>query len=85
MIEVQYEDGQAVFIAQADQNAGQVVPLPAPDSGQIIVPLSPPGTPGKDRLKAHFTVDDQRQLRLTVTDLLTKKILLHNTVAARLR
>jgi HEAT repeat protein len=43
------------------------------------------GNPGEDRLKASFVVDDQRRLRLTVTDLKTRKTLLKDVVIAHLQ
>jgi molecular chaperone DnaK (HSP70) len=46
--------------------------------------LEPPGKPGGDRLKVQFWVDENRYLRLTVTDLLTEQILLNNQQVAQL-
>jgi molecular chaperone DnaK (HSP70) len=86
MVEVKYENGQAVFVAQADstaQDSQQIVPLN--EGTDAIARLKPAGTPGKDRLKAAFTVDDRRQLRITVNDLKTGKHLLQNAVVATLR
>ncbi len=82
-VEVKYEGGQAVFIAQAGANAQKIVPLNAAEP--IIVNLDPPGQPGQERLRADFRVDAMRQLRLTVTDLKTRKILLSDALAANLR
>ncbi len=82
-VEVKYEGGQAVFIAQAGANAQKIVPLNAAEP--IIVNLDPPGQPGQERLRADFRVDAMRQLRLTVTDLKTRKILLADALAANLR
>lgn len=80
---VKYEGGQAVFIAQAGENAPKIVPLNA--AQPITVNFDPPGQPGRERLRADFRVDAMRQLRLTVTDLKTHKILLTNALAANLR
>jgi len=49
-----------------------------------IARLDPPGKPGGDRLKVQLWVDENRYLRLTVTDLLTDKILLNNQQVAQL-
>ncbi len=73
-VEVQYEGGHAVFVAQAGANARQIVPLNAGEP--LTVVLSPPGEPGKERLRAEFHLDTARHLRLTVTDLKTRKKLL---------
>lgn len=82
-VEVKYEGGQAVFIAQAGANAQKIVPLNAAEP--ITVSLDPPGQPGQERLRADFRVDAMRQLRLTVTDLKTRKTLLTDAPAANLR
>lgn len=85
MIEVQYEDGQAVFVAQANEGDQQIIPLNAGRSAEVLAVLNPPGVPDEDRLKAEFSIDDRRQLRLKVTDLETGKILLNDVVMAALR
>ncbi len=85
MVEVQYENEQAVFVAQAGQNVHQVVPLNEMDAGQTLANLVPPGSPGQDRLLAQFTLDAQRRLRLTVQDLQTEQIVLCDVEVARLR
>lgn len=82
-VEVKYEGGQAVFVASAGENAQKIVPLNAGDP--LTVRLDPPGQPGVERLRAEFRVDAQRQLRLSVTDLKTRKKLLVDAVAANLR
>jgi molecular chaperone DnaK (HSP70) len=81
-IEVRYEDGQPVFVASDDQP--QVIALNE-SAPSVIVPLKPKGKPGKDRIKAAFRVDEARQLRVTVTDLKTRKELLRDTVIVTLR
>ncbi len=50
----------------------------------MLARLIPPGTLGEDRLKAAFSIDDRRQLRLTVTDLLSGKELLEDVVVITL-
>ncbi len=83
MVEVHYENGQAVFVAQADRSAERILPLNE-DTATLAL-LKPAGKPGKDRLKCVFTVDSRRQLRLTVTDLKTKKVLLQDVVVVSVR
>lgn len=82
MIEVKYEDGQAVFVAQANTQGQQIIPL-NPDSVTLAT-LIPPGKPGEDRLRAEFSIDARRQLRLSVTDLQTNKALLQDVVVVTL-
>ena len=83
-IEVKYEDGQAVFVAQADRGAEQIVPINAAEAAQGVVRLDPPGTPGEDRLRAEFSVDERRCLRVSVFDLLTQKESVHDARLADL-
>jgi molecular chaperone DnaK (HSP70) len=85
MVQVQYENGQAVFVAQADNVSQQIVTLNEADALKLLAQLDPPGQPGEDRLKAAFSVDDRRQLRITVTDLKTNRQLLDNKVLVTLR
>jgi molecular chaperone DnaK (HSP70) len=85
MIEVQYENGQAVFVAEANSSGQQIVPLNEEKALGMLAKLEPNGKPGEDRLKAEFTIDDRRQLRMKVTDLQQKKTLLDNVVVVTLR
>ena len=81
-VEVHYEGGQAVFVAQADHTARQVILLNTP--GATIAPLAGMVRPGRDRLRASFSIDAQRRLRLTVLDLQTRQELLSQVVVAAL-
>lgn len=84
MIEVQYENGQAVFVAQANDGGQQIVPLNEDKAVQMLALLNPPGQPGEDRIRAEFSVDDRRQLRVRVTDLKTGKTLLKDVTMVTL-
>ena len=83
MIEVQYLDGQAVFVAQADQSAAGISPLNA--DHPVLALLEPSANPGDERLKAAFTVDERRCLCVTVTDLQTHKTIMRDQMVATLR
>lgn len=85
MLEVQYEDGQAVFVAQAGESGEQIIALNEEDVIKSLVRLDPPGKPGENRLKASFMVDDKRQLRITVTDIQTNQVLLKDVALVSLR
>jgi molecular chaperone DnaK (HSP70) len=85
MIEVQYENGQAVFVAQANSSAQQIIPLNEEGALSILAKLDPKGKPGEERIKALFSIDDRRRLRVTVTDLKTNKQLLDDAVVVTLR
>lgn len=81
-VDVIHEDGDVVFVAPTDAAVPGVVSLSGPP---VQVRLDPPGTPGEDRLKAAFTVDDERRLCVTVTDLQTNRELLQRATVATLR
>lgn len=83
MLEIKYEDGQAVFVAQADSNEQQIVPLNTDKA--ILAKLKPPGTRAEDRLKALFSVDERRQLHLTVVDLISGAEILKDVIVITLR
>jgi molecular chaperone DnaK (HSP70) len=85
MVEVKYEDGQAVFIAQTQNTDQQIVPINAEQASQLLAHLVPPGQPGTDRVQALFNINDRRQLQLTVKDLKSGKQLIKEAVIATLR
>jgi molecular chaperone DnaK (HSP70) len=83
MIEVKYEGGQAVFVAQANTSTQQIIPLN--ENATALAKLIPPGQTGEDRVRALFSIDNRRQLRLTVADLKTDQIIVQDAVVATLR
>lgn len=85
MIEVKYENGQAVFVAQANDGAQQIVALNEAEALNMLAALEPAGKPGEDRLRAIFRVDDRRRLRVSVTDTQTSQLLLEDVVVTTLR
>ncbi len=85
MVEVKYENGQAVFVAQAGDVEQQIIPLNESDAIRMLAKLDPAGKPGEERIRAQFMVNDRRQLRVTVTDLLTNKELLSDVALVTLR
>jgi molecular chaperone DnaK (HSP70) len=85
MVEVKYENGQAVFVAKGGDVEQQIIPLNAAEAVNALATLNPPGKPGEDRLKAQFSINDRRQLRVTVTDLLTNTELLTDVPLVTLR
>ena len=85
MVEVKYEDGQAVFVAQTDETEQKIIPLNEADALKYLADLSPKGEPGEDRLKALFTVDNRRRLKMSVFDIKTGKVLLNDIAVVTLR
>lgn len=83
MVEVSYQQGQTVFVARSNQNEQSVIALNA--DTPLTVQLKPAGKPGEDRLKVVFSVDAQRQLHVTVTDLSTRQKLLDDVMVVKLR
>lgn len=85
MVEVKYEDGQAVFVAKAGETEQKIVPLNEADALKHLAKLMPAGKPGEDRLKAQFMINDRRQLRVTVIDMQTNTEILKDVALATLR
>lgn len=85
MIEVKYENGQAVFVADATGHEQRIVPMNEVEALNILASLDPPGQIGKPRLKVDFTVDERRQLRMTVFDMLKGEVLIENIIVATLQ
>jgi molecular chaperone DnaK (HSP70) len=85
MIEVKYENGQAVFVAQANEGAQQIVPLNEATALNILAKLDPVGKPGEERIKAAFRIDERRRLRVSVTDIPSSKLLLEDVIVTTLR
>ncbi len=85
MLEVNYEGGQAVFVAQVQKADQQIVPINQEQAARLLATLMPAGQPGIDRIKAIFNINDKRQLRLNVIDLKTNKLLIQDAVLATLR
>lgn len=83
LVEVQYEDGQQVFVARNERGGWQnVVALNKP--GDLQVALQQAGKPGEPLLKASFIVDSERGLYVSVHDLKTRRKLLENAFVATL-
>lgn len=85
MIEVKYEDGQAVFVADAGASEQRIIPMNEATAIGMLAQLDPPGQVGEARIKVDFTVDDRRQLRMTVFDMMKNKVLLENQVVVTLQ
>lgn len=85
LVEVKYEDGQAVFVAQTGSTEQKIIPLNEVDAVKYLVKLLPTGTPNQDRIRATFTVDERRRLRVSVIDLQTEKLLLNDVAVVTLR
>ncbi|MCA9891584.1 MAG: Hsp70 family protein [Anaerolineae bacterium] len=82
-IEVIQENGETIFVAQGDDISISITPLNAETPLQI--PLDPPGHPDIDRVRAEFTVDANRRLRVTLTDLQKRRTLVKDAVLATIR
>jgi molecular chaperone DnaK (HSP70) len=80
-----YFDGDRLITRRVDTSTTNVQTLNDQDGARTIARLTPLGYPGSDRIKIWFQVDEQRFLRITVEDLLTKDTLLANQLVAQLR
>jgi hypothetical protein len=82
--EVYFGEHQIVLVEDAEQ-LRRVVPLNDAEGARTIARLDPPGQPGQDRVRVEFTVDANRALRVTVTDLKSKRVLMENAKVVELR
>ena len=85
MIEVKYEDGQAVFVANVNDSQQRIIPMNEADALKKLAKLTPPGKANESRLLAQFTVDDRRRLKLTVLDTKSGQPLLSDVAVATLQ
>ncbi|MCY7276005.1 MAG: Hsp70 family protein, partial [Phormidesmis sp. CAN_BIN44] len=79
-----YFDGDRLVTRSLTSNQTQVQPLNDRAGARNIAQLDPHGSPGSDRIKVNFQVDDQRFLRITVEDLLTARTLLDDQPVVQL-
>ncbi|NEP58858.1 MAG: Hsp70 family protein [Symploca sp. SIO2G7] len=80
-----YFEGDRLMTRQIDAGQTTVQTLNDRDGARSLAQLDPPGSPGSDRIKIQFWVDDQCSLRVNVEDLLTNQTLLANQSVAQLR
>ena len=79
-----YFDGDRLITRCLTGGVKDVKALNDRDGSRSIARLEPVGAPGVDRVKVLFNVDRDRQLRMTVEDLLTDRILLADGIVAEL-
>jgi molecular chaperone DnaK (HSP70) len=79
-----YFDGDRLITRCLTGGVKDVRALNDRDSARSIAKLEPAGYPGNDRIKVKFNVDRDRQLRITVEDLLTNQTLFVDRVVAEL-
>jgi molecular chaperone DnaK (HSP70) len=82
--EVMFGD-RAILMVEGSWELRQVVALNDEDGSRTVAHLDPPGKAGDDRIEVIFEVDQNRTLLVTVTDLLSKKVLLRRTPVVELR
>jgi molecular chaperone DnaK (HSP70) len=79
-----YFDGDRLITRCLTGGVKDIRALNDRDGAKSIAKLEPAGYPGSDRIKVQFNVDRDRQLRITVKDLLTNQTLLVDRVVAEL-
>jgi molecular chaperone DnaK (HSP70) len=79
-----YFDGDRLITRCLTGGVKDVKALNDRDGSRSIAQLQPAGSPGIDRVKVLFNVDRDRQLRISVEDLLTDRTLLANGIVAQL-
>ncbi len=82
--EVMFGD-RAILMVNGGFEMRQVIPLNDQDGARTVAYLEPPGKAGEDRVEVEFNVDQNRTLRVTVYDLLTKRVLLRDVPVVELR
>jgi molecular chaperone DnaK (HSP70)/HEAT repeat protein len=84
-VDVQYdEQGEAVFVAHLDEQNQAIHPINQSNAAENQIQLDAPPSPGEACLRAAFSLDANRQLFVTVTDLNSEKKLLEHTLLANL-
>lgn len=76
---------RSILMVEGALELRKVIPLNDQDGARTVAFLDPPGKAGKDRIEVEFTVDRNRTLRVTVTDVLTERILLDDMAVVELR
>jgi molecular chaperone DnaK (HSP70) len=79
-----YFDGDRLITRCLTGGITDVRSLNDRDGARNIAKLEPAGYPGSDRIKIQFNIDRDRQLRITIDDLLTNQTLINNQVVAEL-
>ncbi len=79
-----YFDGDRLVTRKVGGGQTSVQALNDRDGARNIAQLTPPGSPGRDRIKVQFWVDAQRSLRISVEDLLTDQTLVNSQIVAQL-
>ncbi len=79
-----YFDGDRLITRCLTGGVKDVKTLNDRDGSRSIAKLTPAGYPGVDRVKVKFNVDRDRQLRISVDDLLTNQTLLADGIVAQL-
>ncbi len=79
-----YFDGDRLVTRSLGNEESNVQPLNDREGARTVANLEPLGSPGSDRIKLQFWVDEQRFLRVTVEDLLTENSLVNNQIVAEL-
>ncbi|MEA5511472.1 Hsp70 family protein [Crocosphaera sp. UHCC 0190] len=79
-----YFDGDRLVTRSISNGETNVQPLNDRDGARTIAQLDPLGSPGSDRIKLQFWVDNQGFLRINVEDLLTQNQLANNQIVTQL-
>jgi molecular chaperone DnaK (HSP70) len=79
-----YFDGDRLITRCLTGGISDVRSLNDRDGARNIAKLEPAGYPGSDRIEIQFNIDRDRQLRITIEDLLTNQTLITNQIVAEL-
>lgn len=76
---------RAILMVDGGIELRQVIALNDEEGARTVAHLDPPGKAGEDRVEVKFDVDRNRTLRVTVTDLLSNRVLLQHVPVVELR
>jgi molecular chaperone DnaK (HSP70) len=76
---------RAILMVEGGLELRRIVPLNDQEGARTVATLNPPGKAGEDRVEVYFTVDQNRTLRVTVIDLLSRSELLKDIPVVEIR
>jgi molecular chaperone DnaK (HSP70)/HEAT repeat protein len=79
-VDVQYENGEPVFIAQLDDQNQVILPINQASAANHRIHLKSFPRPGEVCVRAAFSVDSNRQIIVSITELQTGEVLLDNAL-----
>jgi len=83
-VDVNYEQGEAIFVARLDEHNQAIHPVNLYNAIENRVQIKTCSQPGEACLRAAFRLDDNRRLYVSLTDLNSEELLLDEAILADL-